>query len=216
MPKPSDFFIGVTELFAILIPGFIVLAGLNWILEFRISEPGQDTWNWICILIGSYLVGAVFFAIGARFDRIYDRYMWADKDGGQPRPRGDSPALQKVKDYRATLSNDLSGKVVNNYKWSRSLLQAHRPVAWTEVLRAETDSKLFRSLVIPLLILAVLWAVKGSADRSWFLAVIPLLMAVIAFIRYWKLRTKACIAAYEHVLVFAGTQKEFGGKAGGQ
>jgi hypothetical protein len=89
-------------------------------------------------------------------------------------------------------------------------LQTYRPASWAEVCRTETDSKLFRSLVIPLLIFAVLTLLQVRDLTHVLQAIVAVLMAIVAFIRYWKLRSKACSAAYEHVLVFASTQNVYG------
>src|ERR1051325_6653126 len=76
--KPSDFFLGVFEIFAILLPGGIALLLLvNWD-GWKPSGsliPHSETTSWIVLLIGSYVLGHLLAAIGSvLLDPLYDRF----------------------------------------------------------------------------------------------------------------------------------------------
>jgi hypothetical protein len=67
MPKPSDFFVGVMDFFAILLPGALVTALLDVsenALDFAGDRPGS-TERWAAFLAAAYVLGHVLHAAGA-------------------------------------------------------------------------------------------------------------------------------------------------------
>ncbi len=184
--KPSDFFLGVSEFFAVVIPGFVVIvAGLGLFAPMpTLMDPVPMAWA--ALAVASYIAGQILFAIGAGWDCIYDCF----------RPTGDEKLLEKIKELKET-ALEKGFDQINLYKWSRAVLLKEHPEGFMEVLRKEADSKLFRSLIVPLAILsAFLFATKGSTGGFG--------AAVLALLAYWRYRGqrfKACKAAYTHVIV---------------
>lgn len=84
MPKPSDFFVGVIDLFAVLLPGaallLVVVVGMALPSEAAprslwptlTDDPGV---KWMVLFLASYLLGHVLAAVGGWIlDPVYDRY----------------------------------------------------------------------------------------------------------------------------------------------
>src|SRR5215471_20124810 len=104
--KPGDFLLGVTDVFAVLLPGALAM----WLaaqyapadLSRHLLPGGADAdriVDWTVFLLGSYVLGHFVFMIGSRLDRVYDvwrkrahpstsdaAYVAADEPGGHPRP----------------------------------------------------------------------------------------------------------------------------------
>ncbi len=190
--KPSDFFLGVSEFFAVIIPGFVVtVAGV--VLFSPTSTPLDPApMDWAVLAVASYIAGQILFAIGAGWDPIYDCF----------RPTGDKELLKRIIEIRKrTLEKDWDQ--IDRYKWSRAVLSKEHPEGYMEVLRKEADSKLFRSLIVPLAVLsAFLFATKGATGGF-----IAAGLALVAFWRFRAQRFNATIAAYTHVITLFGLGK---------
>jgi hypothetical protein len=183
--KPSDLHLGISELFSILIPGFlIVVVGLEVFGGIETSNKVINTG--ILIAIASYIFGHIFFAIGSRWDKVYDLV----------KPKGNEKLLETIDEIRASSSKYACAEI-NNYKWSRSILSKQHPDGYKEVLRHEADSKLFRSLIIPLIITSIFLLIQA---QLWF-RLIAVGMTCIAFMRFRDQRFKGCKLAYTHIIV---------------
>ena len=77
MSKPSEFYVGVLDFFAILLPGAIAAAILapkigHYVLGPLIAVPASDAAAWATFLTFSYFLGHLIFLIGSYIDRLYD------------------------------------------------------------------------------------------------------------------------------------------------
>lgn len=187
--KPSDFYMGMSEFLSVLIPGFIVSAVVSdyfGLIDFEQLTPRV----WVLLPIVSYIVGHILFALGSYWDTLYDKF----------KPKGNEELLKKVGEIRRC-NQKADCAEVNHYKWCRSLLSKEHPEGYAEVLRKEADSKLFRSLILPLIILSLFLYFKADLEqyRNWFL--LSEIIVLIAFWRYRGQRFKACKIAYTHAIV---------------
>lgn len=217
--KPSEFHIGVTDLFSILVPGaiFSAIALFAPLWEMK-SPPDNATTYWVAFLVSSYFCGHLIYGAGALLDHrgVYDRFrawQWPDKPGDA------FSEVTKLKHDKLGLGSDA---FVNNYKWAKSVLVAKASQGASEVNRIEADSKFFRSLVvlcglITLVSLAfprfsVSWLAalfpKMSALPGWAMAGISILLTIFSFLRYAALRRKSCELAYTHVIVLLASARE--------
>ncbi len=183
--KPSDFYMGMSEFLSVLIPGFIVAAGVSMYLEI-ITYKNLTVNEWAALLVASYILGHILFALGSYWDDFYDKI----------KSQENNELLDKIHEIRLE-TKDRDCENINKYKWCRSVLSKIHPEGYAEVLRKEADSKLFRSLIIPLVIWSIIVLIKSDA----WLAVVPLVLAFIAFWRYKGQRFKACRIAYTHVII---------------
>src|SRR3954468_18238255 len=77
MSKPSEFYVGVLDVFAILLPGAIataILAPRIGPLVFGplIAAPSGEPGKWAAFLICSYFLGHLIFLLGSYVDRAYN------------------------------------------------------------------------------------------------------------------------------------------------
>src|SRR5215467_14803282 len=79
MIKPSDFFIGVVDFFAILLPGaaFVYLFRPFLIDDVPIGWlPTTSTQSWVLFLVLAYIVGHLLHALGSQLlnDYVYQKF----------------------------------------------------------------------------------------------------------------------------------------------
>jgi len=227
--KPSEFHIGVTDLFSILVPGAIFTAIVLWLLP---ASGGSlpIPWNdqiapWVAFVVASYFSGHLIYGFGSLLDhqRIYEKYRrrtWPDSKSA-------FPALTRPKNKM--LQQDVDA-FFNNYKWAKSVLMTKAPLGLSEVNRLEADSKFFRSAVVLfglvgtgaliLVIVKLVLIVIGVSGRpsalgvAWWMLVsvfaVAVLLAILSFLRYAAIRHKgselACM--YALVVLAAGTKEE--------
>jgi hypothetical protein len=185
--KAGDFFVGVVDFFAILLPGAL--------LSFLAQESAQKhvfghilgtiqgaTEGWAAFIFSSYLLGQFASLLGATFmDWIYDRTYLAHK-----RRNGD-PGYNKAKE----LQGDHSA-IAGTLKWATAYVRLQNSDAATELDRLEATSKFFRSLVIVLVIYAIvfLWSSCGLAFA------ISVVLLALSFWRFANQRWKYTELAY--------------------
>jgi hypothetical protein len=118
--KPADFFIGVMEFFAVLMPGallaFLWLDAGRGLFEGPLpSLPGPGS-RWIAFFVSSYILGHLLHHVGELLDTwVYDRiYVKCWK-----RRKGEERLLTKTREImKATLQNDAS--MTNAFSWAAS------------------------------------------------------------------------------------------------
>jgi hypothetical protein len=222
IPKPGDLFIGVIDVFAVLIPGIVAAAllvkGLNIPLRTDIIFVSG-------LVIAGWVLGHVLHGIGGFLDPLlYDPLF---------KPRDTVPADQAtiLKSNRFRLAvhgylhkNDniyLLAKEMTDvpewqnqqpagagvpggmYQWARTWLDSHSPDATAHLDRIEADSKLFRSLAV-LCLIAVPALMKFpkkwelSAHHPLALTVVALAGLVFSLWRYCDLRNKMIRRCYLH------------------
>lgn len=206
--KPNDIFLGVVELFSIFIPGLIVFYLLNLTFPVLITDEIDTTSEYIIFAIASYIIGHILFAIGAAWDELYD---YIKDNHNQPTdeeitglkklryfytPGNLQPMIDEAKEIRkklCTARHDSSQ--INMYQWSRSIVSQLHEAGFHEILRKEADSKLFRSLLIPIFLLGFILL----CQTNYLISGIIFLFALLAYLRYSKQRYKGCKFAYTHL-----------------
>lgn len=226
---PQKLFIGIVDLFSILLPGAAVVY-LFWqwdaARELIAIEVGGDTQGWIVFFFASYLAGHFLFLVGSLLDNIYDplaktgyvndvESLSKGKDRASDvrrraawllRIKPEDEALIQVRRLKAlslALAPTSDASAVNAFQWSKARLSKYHPAGLAAVERFEADSKFFRSLVAPLVILTGVLV----ARCLWWPALGCLGLTVLAFMRYVIQRRKAIRQA----LWFAMTTDEVHG-----
>ena len=195
MPKPSEFFVGVLDFFAILLPGAIATAILlprvgPYVLGSLIEKPGGEVGDWVAFLICAYFLGHLIFLVGSYIDPLYNAFR------ERISPYGNESAYQCAKRIRDSIVDDAERGALNPFQWSRSVLLATWPAAAEDVHRLEADSKFFRSLLIVSALSGVVFLVGGR----WAEGGIALLLVVPCFARYYERRLKSTTQAYIHLI----------------
>lgn len=217
--KPSEFHIGVVDLFSILVPGSIFTAIVLFGPLGGIKSPSDSaTTYWVVFLISSYFCGHLIYGAGALLDHkgLYDRFrawQWPDEPGD---------AYSEVTKLKKEILGPNSHSFVNNYKWAKSVLMAKASQGMAEVNRLEADSKFFRSLVILCGVISLVSLAFPQFSVSWLAAFLPkiaslpgwamagiaVLLTLFSFLRYAALRRKSCELAYTHVIVLLASAKD--------
>lgn len=70
--KPSDFYLGVTEFMAVLVPGFLTAAAILELMGDADFARIESSMDWLLLTIMAYVLGQVLFALGSKWDVLYD------------------------------------------------------------------------------------------------------------------------------------------------
>lgn len=220
MPKPGDFFIGVTEFFAVLMPGAVLvfLLAPEFARQLPQAAPADEIQGWVAFLVASYIAGQLLYALGALLDPFYDHvYLRVRRRDHFKTARffRTKPAKSADTDLEPTLLGrayalaDEDSEGTSLYDWILSLTRLRIPAAAAEIDRYQANSKLFRSLPFVFVVAAILMArdnVEGGVTAA-------LLAAALSVYQYCELRWGATKRAYEYYLLFhrypqVGTPKD--------
>jgi hypothetical protein len=201
-PKLGDFYVGVVDLFSVLLPGGFLMAALVLVIPpsyggFFAPLLATPQAQWAAFIFCAYALGALLFLPASRLDhRFYDRYRkrtWPDKD-----------------DHAYKLATALRGRVfpgptevdnpMNTFAWAQAVLLLHAPAAFAEVQRYEAESKFFRSLIIALPLSGFLVVLRSQAVEQWVELLLALVLAGLCFLRYAERRHKSTEWAYRYVI----------------
>jgi len=197
--SPSNFYIGIVDLFSILLPGAIASLALYYFFQSEIDaflslggKENAEFFRAFILLFSSYLFGHIISQLSAYLDSLlYDRlkkFVYRD-----------SRCLDEVwKIRREKFGNHGEPVLVNAYKWSLFKLQTEHPAAASEVERYMADSKFFRSLIIIMLVMGIvlLW----HKDMNMAVPLSCFALAIFSTIRYFKKRRKSTETAYQCVI----------------
>lgn len=222
MTKPSDFFIGVIDFFAVLLPG----ASLVYLLQPLIITgtptlwlPATSTQGWVVFLVMAYIAGHLLHAIGSWLldDYVYGKYYVpkfqsthseatkrinqarakaslreANQAGALLGERKPSTLLERV--YLTTEANPTG---TNYYDWCLSDVRVHSLAGASEVDRLQADSKFFRSMVFVFLLVALI----SDREAHLWVSAGAAALTVFAMWRFCKLRWDATKRVYEYYLL---------------
>jgi type IV secretory pathway TrbD component len=193
--KPSEFFVGVIDFFAILLPGAIATAVLAprvgpALLGPLFAAPKSDAESWAMFGVSAYFLGHLIFLVGSYIDPLYNAVRQRRE------PYDNESAFSAAERVRDALVDAAERKALNPFQWSRSVLLAVCPAAAEDVHRLEADSKFFRSLLVVCLLAA---AVLVGSDRP-AAALVACALVVPCFARYYERRLKSTTQAYQHVV----------------
>lgn len=197
--KPSDIYLGVIDLFSILLPGAILTgtllsSGIMPLIAPILPPLESQAANWTAYALAAYAVGHLVFLAASRLDDCgYDRMrrrMWPDMKGD---------AYDEATQLRiAMIGQDGSRTLpMNTFAWARALLMQQSPAAAHDVHRYEADSKFFRSLVVVLLLVCLLRVLA----LDFQLSLVTLALAAVSYFRYVERRSKSTLWAYRHIVV---------------
>jgi 8-oxo-dGTP pyrophosphatase MutT (NUDIX family) len=105
----------------------------------------------------------------------------------------------KIKEYY--LDPLEASSAINAFQWSKARLTLQNPEAMAAVQRFEADSKFFRSLVVVLYILVLLF---GMVKNQPIVALVCVPLLVLAFWRYVEQRLKSTNQAYWYLITLEG------------
>lgn len=193
--KPSEFYIGILDFFAILLPGAIATAILaprysDFIVGTLIVPLTNDASKWVAFLICAYFAGHLIFLLGSYIDYLYNILR------ERLNPYGNESAYQCATRIRDSLMDECERMTLNTFQWSRSVLISICPMAAEDVHRLEADSKFFRSLLVVCTLASVAFFVRGH----WIEGSVALALVAPCFARYYERRLKSTTQAYIHIV----------------
>lgn len=199
MSKPGDFFVGIIDLFAIFLPGGLLTFVLyqEYSTFFLKVFPISGNQYWLAFIFFSYLIGHVIFMIGSKIDGFYDYHRKIKN------PCINESAFQCASQIKHKFLSETERKAVNTYMWSMSILTTHYSDALVEINRLVADSKFFRSLVVIIPIISLIFTVSGN----YWHAVIIILFIVPCYLRYYDRRLKSTTRAYQYIIMLNGLGK---------
>lgn len=205
--KPADLYVGVVELFSVLLPGALLLAAIVQAVgpgAAGLFSPLLDAKEaqWVAFIFAAYALGAFVFPVASTLDtRLYNPYRqrrW---------PKETDFAFNRATDLRKRFfgPEDADGIDIpmNTFAWAKTLLMFRAPGAFADVQRYEAESKFFRSLIIVLPVAGVLVAARWFAPSPMLAGATVVLAAVLArlsFQRYAERRQKSTEWAYRYVI----------------
>lgn len=164
---PSNFYISIKDLFAILLPGAIGVLLLSvhneeadWV-KLIVPAPEADI-SFIqsfLFLMAAYMCGHII----GQLSSFWDNWVYAPWKG---RVFVESVACEEVKRIRKekyAIPVDEKLVIISHYKWSLYKLQKEQPRAILEIERYMADSKFFRSLHV--LIFMVMFFAAYDKDQ---------------------------------------------------
>lgn len=194
--SPNNFYIGIIDLFAIILPGCIVSLTVYYFYHLEVNNSlkstGQSEFlSAFILLFSSYIFGHIISQLSAYLDKwVYDRF----KD----KIYKNQTLLNLVKQIRTEIygnsSEDL--KLVSSYEWTEMKLHKELPQAVQEAERYVADSKFFRSLLLILFILTIPLLIIGK----YLLALICFLISGFSLVRYFHKRQKATKTLYKGII----------------
>jgi 8-oxo-dGTP pyrophosphatase MutT (NUDIX family) len=233
---PNKFFVGLVDFFSILLPGalFIYLAR-EWLIraipQADLSLAGSE--SWVVFLILSYLAGHFAFLLGSTLDDLVYEPVREATHGGQIRrlargkelspawirdlaesswlfgPHADRAVTQAVRIKTRALRPIGAEDAVNAFQWCKARLSKDHPDGLLAVQGFEAHSKFFRSFVVVLLALVLVFAVGGQ----WIAAVASLVLVVPALWRYLDQRFKSTQHAYYFTITLEAMREDRPGDA---
>jgi mannose-6-phosphate isomerase-like protein (cupin superfamily) len=224
--KPSDFFIGVIDFFAVLLPGALLTFFLqaHWCQAFFgagkvLPELHTSTEKVLVFIVVTYILGNITFLLASLvMDRyIYDRFLrkiFVKKTADLPFLTATAIKEKYLQSHsllnNLLMQNKLSEKnkkwlealtrkeVVNTYKWIKHFILIKQPEALIEIKKLEADSKFFRCLVIVFIFMAIVSFAYLQIVIGFFF----LLFSLLSVYRFGDLRFKSTQCAYEFLVTY--------------
>jgi hypothetical protein len=196
--KPSDFFVGFIDFFAVILPGALLCAVLAPVAKDHlfgpiISRPTGEAEGWIVFAFAAYLTGHLVFLLASFLDPVYDRAReWL-------LPRENDGLYNLATELKNAKLGAKSAEVINTFRWARAYIQLRHPKAIAEISKLEADSKFFRSFVVVLVLAVPILATHGPGiELVAAAALVPL--AALCCWRYGERRWKSTKLAYEYLI----------------
>jgi len=199
--KLGDLYVGVIDLFAILLPGALLAGALAVLIP--IPEPLQgllasEGARWVAFAFAAYALGHFAFLLSAKADDwYYDKYRkkkWPKADD----PERPYPLATRLR--QAQFSNGANPEdnlPMTTFKWAKTVLMLRAPDALADVQRYEADSKFFRSMMVVLPLVGFI----GALIDMWPLVPVAILLTWLSFRSYAERRYKSTEWAYQYALV---------------
>ena len=207
--KSSSGFFGVIDMFAVLMPGFLLVGALNTLGPWSLIDAGLpkgEAAAWLAFAVEAYVAGHFIFILASGLDGfLYHRIL--------------RPVLDTDKGLAYRLASELKERYfggelgpvdrlrpMNTFAWAKTIMALRAPLALADVQRYEADSKFFRSLtaLMPFLFMILLHGRRFSNADGMTMAVVMWVLFLLAGWRYAERRFKSTQWAYNYVISMFG------------
>jgi hypothetical protein len=228
MPKPGNFFIGIYELFALLVPGVLFVLAAGWVGSGELFRP-EHAFHWVSLLLLGYLAGHVL-----QMPVPYiDRWLLPDWVYGRTVSPGPAEAAEVPKGARLILAvsglrnaeicelHRLSGiagatlgrkglssamQVSTIFDFAYASMIVAKGAERAEIDRLQADAKMFcntatGAAIVALLSVGVGLLTRGTRPMLFAVAILSAAVVLLALVRYVYLRWKALVFLYQYVIV---------------
>lgn len=230
--KPGDFFIGVVNFFAILLPGALLsffsmdlartyMNARPHIFGYTLTVIQGEAQGWVVFIIASYLLGQFISLLGSPLDKGYDlvrkaflskriNIKWIKSQWVKNELLYNSARVIKEK----YVEDSVECEIVNTFQWAKANIQLRSPAAAPEIYRLEADQKFFRGLIVVLIIICLLFI---SVYKTGGIELVPyLIVLVLSVWRYVDQRRKSTNLAYTYLIALEKLPKEAVLKSGAE
>lgn len=197
--KPQDLFIGVIDLFVIILPGaLLIFTALRVVYGYPLSALPPATWSDFTAVAafagGAYLLGHLVSGLGSVLEDALHELVktWT--------LQRDAEVRQPVTTFLSQAglpAGDAPGKV---RRWAATYLRLHDPVAAAHIDRKDADRRFFRNVTVVLVfpVIAFLWRGNGTEGVFWGA------LFVASIFRYFDQQRKYTRDVFEYFLLSTG------------
>ena len=168
--KPSDIFLNVIEFFGILVPGGLLCFLHKEILSDETGIPFANldsTTDWISAIVFSYIIGSMVFGISVLLNKLV---------------KIDNDTVKYYEEVAKGIKLPIKNNIEDVFYTVFSYIRLNSPSATGELERQTAEYKLFRSLILVILIdLIIMFATKSMTVRRF---VIDFVLIGISFYRF--------------------------------
>ncbi len=199
MPKPADFYLGVTVLLGVVVPGALLalilmpskddVFGTHGLFP---SIPGAQAGAWIAFAVAAYLLGQIAYTLGSLISEPFED-TWEKLPMFRPKT---SASLASLRKEASKLANEL-GIESRETLAARDYVRINSPAAFLASERMESEYKLFRSL-------AVVLAIGALVSHSWPTSLIEFVLAVVVWWLFLMRRIQRLEADFRFFVLLRG------------
>lgn len=153
-PKASELYLGIVDLFAVILPGAIIAFLVQRSFDLNSdSEWLKGAQGWAVFLAASYIVGHLVSALGGvLLDKIYDTGFKLN-----PTHRSYFSIRLRARDVMKSVLKSSFEDKDNAMEWAGIIVRLRSAPASAEIDRLEADSKFFRSFTTVLILGWPIW-----------------------------------------------------------
>lgn len=197
--KPQEMFVGARDFFAVLVPGAIFLILLpvtvtDWLRQnLMVGSTSYAGMELLAFAVASYAVGTLISGVAGQFDKSVDRRI-RDRLAGTSQLTNLEENLARAellaKCLEESINKHMRGFSRETRPWSTrsfwwNYIRLNCPEGISELDRIEGHQKLFRSLALVSLALALIHALLRWVEKP--MPINPTLLAIGAFFAFFGL-----------------------------
>jgi hypothetical protein len=192
-PKTTELYLGIVDLFAVILPGAII----TFLVQKGLNVESHSGWfkgaqGWAAFLALSYIAGHVVSSVGGvLLDKVYDTGFKLHS-----RNRSYFRIRLRARDLMQSALKSFYSEKDNAMEWAGMITRLRSTAASAEIDRLEADSKFFRSLITVLILGWPIWISilvsnpqpPGAPARALWTRVAAFTLALLSFLVSLALR----------------------------